>query len=87
MEAKQLSLFDKPILPPTDPNVIPADSHKLSGQNAAILRRLRIGAASSLTLAGLALKYSSRISDLRKHGYVIHCERMQDGTHLYTLED
>ena len=83
----QLSLFDKPILPPTDSHVHPADERRLTGQNAAILKRLRQGKASSLTLAGLALKYSSRVSDLRKHGYVIHCDRMQDGPHLYTLED
>lgn len=86
MEAKQLSLFDKPILPPTDSHVHTADAPRLSGQNAAILRRLRQGKASSLTLAGISLKYTSRISDLRKHGYRIVCERCHDGTNLYSLE-
>lgn len=82
----QLTLFDKPILPPTDPSVHPADASRLTGQNAAILRRLRMGAASSLTLAGISLKYTSRISDLRKHGFKIVCERCHDGTNLYRLE-
>ena len=86
MEAKQLSLFDKPHLPPTDSHVHPADERRLTGQNLAILKRLREGKASSLTLAGLSLKYTARLSDLRKHGFKITCERMQDGTYLYTLE-
>jgi hypothetical protein len=83
----QRTLFDKPILPPTDSHVHPADERRLTGQNAAILRRLRQGKASSLTLAGISLKYTSRISDLRKHGYRIVCERMQDGVNLYKLEE
>jgi hypothetical protein len=82
----QLSLFDKPLLPPTDSHVHPADERRLTGQNAAILRRLRQGKASSLTLAGISLKYTSRISDLRKHGFKIVCERTHSGTNLYSLE-
>lgn len=79
----QLTLFDKPTLPPTDHSVHPADARRLTGQNAAILRRLRQGAASSLTLAGLSLKYTARVSDLRKHGYTIICTRCNDGTNVY----
>lgn len=67
-------------LPPTDPNVKPADRHRLRGQNGLILDRLRRGQASSAELAQLSLKYTSRVSDLRKHG---HDVRHKDGT--YTL--
>ena len=83
----QLTLFDKPALPPTDPHVVPADARRLTGQNAAILRRLRQGMASSLQLAGISLKYTSRISDLRKHGFKIVCERTHSGQNLYKLEE
>lgn len=44
---------------------------RLSRQCAAILTRLRRGPATNVELAGLALKYTSRISDLRERGYAI----------------
>jgi hypothetical protein len=51
----------------------PADlEHKrLSKQCEAILERLRRGPATNTELAGMALKYTSRISDLRERGHVI----------------
>lgn|GEM_PF-2515258 len=74
-----MTLWD---LPATDPNVRPADAKRLSGQNAAVLARLRAGPATNAELAGIALKYTSRVSDLRQHGYRIVEDR---GT--YTLKE
>ena len=74
-----MTLWD---LPPTDPNVRPADVKRLTGQNAAVLARLRAGPATNAELAGIALKYTSRISDLRKAGFTVIED---DGT--YTLKE
>ena len=74
-----MTLWD---LPPTDPNVRPADVKRLTGQNAAVLARLRAGPATNAELAAIALKYTSRISDLRKAGFTVIED---DGT--YTLKE
>ena len=74
-----MTLWD---LPPTDPNVRPADVKRLTGQNAAVLSRLRAGPATNAELAAIALKYTSRVSDLRKAGFTVIED---DGT--YTLKE
>jgi hypothetical protein len=88
MEAKQRTLFPVAYeLHPCDRHVAPADKPRLSGQNAAILDRLKRGPATAYQLSAYSLKYTSRISDLRSHGYVIHCVRTTDGGGtVYTLE-
>ena len=59
---------------------------RLSGQNAAILSRLRIGPATNTALATISLKYTSRISDLRAAGHTIRCTRQYDsGVTFYEL--
>jgi hypothetical protein len=76
MSEKQGTLFDPanpPVLRPTDPNVRPHDVPRLSRQCRLILERLRQGRASNVELAGIALKYTGRISDLRQHGYNVVC--------------
>lgn len=90
---RQRTLFDddddqaaKRGLPPSDPNVHPADRVRLSGQNAAILARLQRGPASNEELAGISLKYTSRISDLRAAGYNVTCTRGVCGVHWYWIE-
>lgn len=90
MEAKQLSLFDpaphpRPLVP-RDPNVAARDITRLTGQNAAILRRLRQGPATNDELIRISRKYTSRISDLRAAGFVIVCERQGGGLTTYTLQ-
>lgn len=67
---QQLSLFG------AQHNIVPRDTHvereerpRLTGQNAAILQRLQRGPATNKELAGIALKYTSRLSDLRAAGY------------------
>jgi hypothetical protein len=47
------------------------ESGRLSAQCQKILDRLRLGPAPSSELASIALKYTSRISDLRKRGHQI----------------
>lgn len=47
----------------------PAEQQRVSGQSLAILRRLQQGPATNRELAGISLKYTSRISDLREAGY------------------
>lgn len=57
---------------PRDPNVTEVpDKRRLSGQNAAILARLRQGPATNAELAAISLKYTSRNSDLRRAGYPV----------------
>ena len=65
----------------------PADRARLSGQSVRILAALRLGPATNSQLSCLALKYTSRISDLRKAGYRITCTRVSGGTMIYRLED
>ena len=62
-----------------------ADRPRLSRQCALILERLRQGPATNAELAGTSLKYTSRVSDLRRAGYAIDCERLKDGLTRYTL--
>lgn len=45
------------------------EQSRLSKQCYQILELLRQGPATNVQLAGIALKYTSRISDLRKAGY------------------
>jgi hypothetical protein len=57
---------------PVDTHVTaPAEIRRLSSQNARILERLQKGPASNYELAQISLKYTSRLSDLRKAGYVV----------------
>jgi hypothetical protein len=87
MDAKQLSLFDQARqVRPADPSADTQDRPRITGQNAMILQRLQLGAATNAELCGLSLKYTSRISDLRAAGYRIRAERVDGGLFLYTLE-
>jgi hypothetical protein len=61
-----------------------ADKPRLSRQCSAILEMLRVKPRTSFELAQVALKYTSRISDIRAAGYRIECER-GDGVNTYTL--
>lgn len=63
------------------------DRKRLSGQNAAVLARLRQGPATNAELAGISLKYTSRISDLRDAGFVIRSVRVGGGTWRYSIQE
>ncbi len=72
-------------IPTTDPNVAAPDHKRLAGQNLAILNRLRQGPATNRELAGLALKYTSRLSDIRAAGFAITCRDDGGGLSTYRL--
>jgi len=67
------------------------DRKMLTGQNAEILRLLREGPQTNVRLAGVSLKYTSRISDLRawlrvnEPGTSIACARLEGGLTSYSL--
>ena len=70
-----------------DPNVIESDIPRLRGQNARVLKRLRLGPATNAELSTISLKYTSRVSDLRAMGFEIVCERGRGGLNSYSLID
>jgi hypothetical protein len=84
---QQITLdFERPTAPVISPICCePADAPRLTGQNLRILERLKTGPATNGELSGYALKYTSRISDLRRHGYQINCESLDGGLRRYTL--
>lgn len=70
MAEKQLSLFDAPRkIAPRDTHVEKVERPRLTGQNQAVLERLQQGPATNFELNQIAIKYTSRVSDLRAAGY------------------
>lgn len=71
-----------------DHRITPAEKPRLSGQRQAILDRLRRGPATNKELAMLSLKYTGRISDLRKSGYDVRLlsQDRATGVSVYVLE-
>lgn len=61
------------------------DGRRLGQQCAKILSLLRDGPQTNFCLSSVALKYTSRISDLRLLGYLIECERLEGGLMRYHL--
>ena len=59
-----------------------ATLRRLSRQCRAILTRLQQGPASNRDLAAICLKYTGRISDLRKAGYNVECYDQDRATGL-----
>ena len=55
---------------------------RLSRQCQEILNRLREGPATNRELSRISLKYTGRISDLRKLGYIIECYDRNPATGL-----
>jgi hypothetical protein len=79
--------FSEPAIPPCDPKVTPTEAKRLSRQCQEILSRLQTGPATNVALAGIALKYTSRISDLRAAGHDVRViERSHEtGVTVYRL--
>jgi len=61
---------------------------RLASQCARILELLRLGRATNVQLAAISLKYTSRISDLRKMGHYIHVvgKNPRNGVTWYELQ-
>lgn len=68
-----------------DHSIPPADRTRLAGQAKEIFNRLRQGPATNADLAAISLKYTSRISDLRREGHDIQAKRISGGTFEYRL--
>ncbi len=72
-----------------DTKLEPEEKPRLGGQCRAILERLRQGPATNRELATISLKYTGRISDLRKSGYniVVVSRDRKTGIVWYELRD
>lgn len=62
-------------------------SGRLSRQCQEILTRITDRWASSCELSEVALKYTSRLSDLRQRGYKIDTKRSDEGWWYYRLAE
>lgn len=72
--------------PPCDPNVERSDVRRLAGQNAAILELLREKReVPNYELNKISMKYTGRLSDLRKAGYNVQISRRDGAVHWYSL--
>ena len=62
---------------------------KVNGEQAVkilqLLKRRRSEGATNWELAEMALKYTSRMSDIRKLGYIVNCQREDGRTFRYKL--
>lgn len=63
----------RPAIKPADPQVTGVERERTEDQCHRIIERLKQGPATNDELSAIARKYTSRISDLRKAGYVIEC--------------
>ena len=84
------TLFDEPEILVSDPNTLDSDDDRLAGQNLKIYDLLIFhGQMSNKELANISLKYTSRISDIRrfleKRGQTIKCIRGTGGLNFYTI--
>lgn len=74
--------------PPSQASLSFEDQEALKGQSEAILKLLksrRSQGAMNFELAEIALKYTSRVSDLRKAGWRIDCFKESGRTTRYVL--
>lgn len=69
------------------PSMAP-EAKRLNGHCLKILERLRQGRTSNKELSGISLKYTGRISDLRKAGHVVKLvsRDRETGLTFYELE-
>lgn len=75
-------------LTPAQASLTFQDEKDLKGQSDAILKLLkarRSSGALNWELAEIALKYTSRVSNLRDAGWKINCERQEGRSFRYSL--
>lgn len=70
-----------------DPSIARDEQPRLNRQTQAVLARLQSGPATNFELSAVALKYTSRISDLRASGYRVEIVERDHATGrvLYAL--
>jgi hypothetical protein len=83
----QPTLFDPQFVPAASAAIPQPERKRLTGQNLAILDALKRGPMRNTDLALIALKYTSRLSDIRKAGYEVRvkCHDRQTGVVVYEL--
>ena len=82
----QFSLFDPPAVPAKlNKSVESEDKPRLGKQQAAVLERLRKGPATNMELLPISARFSARIHELRKAGFVINRANLGDGLFEYSL--
>ena len=90
MDTTTKTLFNRPEILVSDPNTLDADDDRLAGQNLKIYDLLLLhGQVSNRELANISMKYTGRISDIRrfleKRGQTIRCIRGTGGLNFYTI--
>lgn len=75
-----------PLFALCDSSVSTVEKPRLSAQCQAILDRLRQGPVSNAELSLISLKYTSRISDLRKNGYQVGIASRDHSTGLVVYQ-
>jgi hypothetical protein len=84
---KQWDLFDESGEPNQVAPVV-AEAKRLTRQQIAVVAKLREGPATNMELIPISTRFSARIFDLRKLGYVIDTSVIDraKGLTLYTLK-
>ena len=88
-DGQQQFLFENPPkVEIADPTVPETAKPRLGRQQAAILAALKQGPKTNIELVPIALRYSARIHELRKAGYRIDREDVDDenGVYRYVLK-
>ena len=73
------------IIDTVDPNIEPEDKPRLSRQCTRILGRLQSGPATNIELNEICFRYSARLHDLKKAGFVYGKEKVEKGVWRYWL--
>ena len=63
------------------------EKKRYGNQCETILAKLREGSVTNHELSDISLKYTSRISDLRKAGHVIECVVRSGGLRIYRIKE
>jgi hypothetical protein len=87
-DAPIVDMSQPPATIPVNGSVDPREVKRLGEQCEALLARLRSGPASNRELSAIALKYTSRISDLRAAGYQVEAvsRNYETGETIYELK-
>lgn len=64
-------------------SVDPRDRARLSAKQEVVLATLKSGPRTNRQLNAICFSYRQRVSELRDAGYVIDCERGEDGLAVY----
>lgn len=83
-----MPLFDKPIVEPVDPNVLPSDVPRLCAASLRVLDRLKEGPATNRELEQPGCggsRFGGRLFDLRKAGVLWKREHVDGSVWRYEL--